>query len=132
MAIKNMNNQDSSKDQRSNDRIIIPGATVIFRKRNILGIFERYSRPMQLFNMTKSGLCFRSTKRLRLGEELYVDILIPGEKTLRIIGQVRWIDDELSDDTCLIGAQFIAFGRGRNYNSFKILERLRKLQSKYI
>jgi hypothetical protein len=117
-------------DLRASDRIHIPGALVVFRKRNKLGIFERFSKPMELFNITKSGVCFRSDKKLRRGEPLCVDIIIPGEKTIRLLGSVMWTDDDTSRET-LIGAQFAAFGKGKNYNPIKSLERLREIQHKY-
>ena len=122
---------DTEKDKRNTDRIQIPDAVVIFRQRNRLGLFERFSRPMKLYNLTKSGVCFRSEKRLDPGSSLCVDIIIPGEKKLRMIGDVKWIDDRMADKSCLIGAQFTAFGKGRNYNSIRSLERLRRLQEKY-
>lgn len=120
-----------SKDKRNTDRIQIPDATVVFRQKNGFAFLERFSRPMKLYNLTKSGLCFRSEKRLDPGMALYIDIIIPGEKRLSLIGAVKWIDDRTADETCLIGAQFTAFGKGRNYNSIRSLERLRKLQQKY-
>jgi hypothetical protein len=122
---------NAQRDKRNTERIRIPEAKVVFRQRNRLGFLERFSRPMKLYNLTKSGLCFRSDKRLHPGASLSVDIIIPGEKKLRMIGDVKWIDERMADDTCLIGAQFSAFGKGRNYNSIRSLERLRKLQEKY-
>ena len=119
------------KDQRSTDRIVIPGAVVLFRRRNKLGIFERFSRPMKLYNITKSGICFTSDKEFNRGEKFWVEVIIPGEKTLRLIGDVKWIENDYSDSEVLIGAQFAAFGKGRNYNSLKSLERLRTIQEKF-
>jgi hypothetical protein len=118
-------------EQRATERIYIPGALVVFRKRNKLGLFERFSRPMELYNITKSGICFRSDRRLNRGEPVCVDIIIPGEKTIRLVGSVKWTDEQRAFDHCLIGAQFSAFGRGKNYNPIKSLERLREIQYKY-
>jgi hypothetical protein len=118
-------------EQRAFDRIHIPGALVVFRKRNKLGFFERFSKPMELYNITKSGICFRSDRKLRRGEPLCVDIIIPGEKTIRLLGSVMWMDDKSTTRECMIGAQFTAFGKGRNYNSIRSLERLREIQQKY-
>ena len=131
MDYTDIDNEESAKDQRFTDRVMIPGATVIFRKRNKLGFFERVSRPMELYNFTKSGICFRSEKRFRLGDSICVDIIIPDEKSLRLVGQVRWIDDDIPSETCIIGAQFKAFGKGRNYNPMRTLEKLRILHSKF-
>jgi hypothetical protein len=118
-------------EQRRADRIKIPGAVVIYKKRNRFGIFERPSKPMQLYNINKSGICFESDKILSNGEPLWFDIIIPGEQSLRLFGNVKWIDDKYPENHCLIGAQFLAFGQGRHYNSIRSLERLRELHHRY-
>jgi hypothetical protein len=118
-------------EKRAFDRIRIPGASVIFRKKNKLGFFERFSRPMELFNITKSGICFASDKRFDAGEYVCIEIIIPGEKELRLYGSIKWISEDMSSEACLIGAQFSAFGKGRNYNSLKSLDRLRTLHQEY-
>lgn len=121
----------NSQDKRTFDRLHIPGAVVLFRKRNKINLFDRFSRPMQLFNITKSGICFESERNFNRGEPVFVYIKIPGEKDIRIIGSIKWIDHRLPGKSSLIGAQFLAFGKGRNYNSIKTLERLRELYSRY-
>jgi hypothetical protein len=118
-------------DKRAFDRIAIPGASVVFRRRNKLGFLERYSKPMQLHNLTKSGICFASDKLVQKGEPLFVEINIPGEKELKLYGRVKWINNNSHEAHCLIGAQFTAFGNGPGYNPIKSLDRLRILQSKY-
>ena len=118
-------------DKRAFDRLRIPGASVIFRKKNKLGFFERFSRPMELFNITKSGICFASDKKFDAGEHVCIDIIIPGEKELRLYGSIKWITENMANEACLIGAQFSAFGKGRNYNSLKSLDRLRMLHLEY-
>jgi len=119
------------REQRAADRIIIPGAVVIYKKRNRLGLFERSSKPMQLYNINKSGICFECDRKLTNGEPLWFEIIIPGEENLRLFGTVKWIDQKYPENICLIGAQFIAFGQGRNYNTIRSLERLRELHNKY-
>lgn len=118
-------------DKRAFDRMEIPGASVIFRRRNKLGFLERYSKPMQLYNLTKSGICFASDKKINTGEPVYVEIHIPGEKDLQLNGRVKWINGDYDESDCLIGAQFSAFGNGPGYNPIKSLDRLRILQNKY-
>jgi len=123
MTIEN----SSEKDKRSTERILIPGATIVLRKRNRLGLFEKSSDPTDLSNFTKSGIAFKSEIKFRFGDAVYLDILVPGEKTLRLAGEIRWIDDSNST----VGAQFKAFGSGRKYNPLTALEKLRLLQKKY-
>ena len=121
----------SESDKRAFDRIEIPGAFVMFRKRNKFGFLERSSKPMQLFNLTKSGICFECDKKFYTGEPVCVNIQIPGEQSLRLYGKIRWIGDDLIGEAQLIGAQFSAFGKGRNYNPVRSLDHLRTLQNKY-
>jgi len=118
-------------DKRAFERIQIPGASVIFRKKNKLGFFERFSKPMELFNITKSGICFASDKKFDAGEHVCIDIMIPGEKELRLYGSIKWINEDMNTEGRLIGAQFSAFGKGRTYNSLKSLDRLRTLHQEY-
>lgn len=86
---------------------------------------------MELFNITKSGICFASDKNFDAGEHVCIDIIIPGEKELRLYGNIRWINEDIETDAHLIGAQFSAFGKGRTYNSLKSLDRLRTLHQEY-
>ena len=123
--------EEKQRDKRATDRLSIPGATVVFRKRNALGVFELFSRPVPLYNFTKSGICFQSERKFRMGELLHIDITIPNEKTLRLVGEIRWIEDNMDENSCTVGAQFSAFGKGRNYNPLRALEKLRRLQQKY-
>ncbi len=122
-------NSDSSEkqDKRSTDRILIPGATIRLRKRNRFGLLEKSSEAIALTNFTKSGISFRSEHKFQIGDAIYLDIVIPGEKTLYLASEVRWIDDS----NLTVGAQFKAFGSGRNYNPLTALEKLRLLQKKY-
>ncbi len=65
--------------------------------------------------------------KFHIGDAVSLDILIPGEKTLRLAGEIRWIDRPNST----VGAQFKAFGAGRKYNPLTALEKLRLLQKKF-
>jgi Tfp pilus assembly protein PilZ len=121
----------AQSDQRAFDRMEIPGASVTFRKQNKFGFLENFSRPMPLFNITKSGICFASDRRFNTGESVCIDIHIPGEENLRLYGKIKWIREAPINSNCYIGAQFSAFGKGSDYNSIKTLDRLRILQHKY-
>lgn len=126
-----MSENQSDKDQRSTDRISIPGATVLLRKQSLLSFFDRSSRPMALYNFTKSGICFLSDKPFNLGDKVIIQIEIPGEKSLRLVGQIRWIERGQDEAERIFGAQFRAFGKGSDFNPMKMLEQLRSLQQKF-
>jgi hypothetical protein len=119
--------KSDKKDQRATDRLFIPGGVIVLRKKNRLGLLEKSSTPIELTNFTKSGIAFKSDNSFQIGEAIYLDIIIPGEKSLRLVSEIRWIDESNST----VGAQFKAFGEGRNYNPLNALEKLRLLQRKY-
>jgi hypothetical protein len=117
--------------KRTFDRYIIPGASVVYKKSHGLSFLSASSKPMPLINITKSGICFVSDKRFKHGECVTIKIIIPGEKSLCLDVDVRWLKNNLSGKKFQIGAQIRPFGKGNHYNSVKTLERLRELDKKF-
>ena len=117
--------------KRTFDRYNIPGASVVFKKANRLGLFSTSSKPMPLINITKSGICFVSEKRFKHGDCITVKINIPGEKSINLDVNVRWLKNNIPGEKFHVGAQIRPFGKGHNYNSLKSLERLRELDKKF-
>ena len=60
-----------------------------------------------------------------------VKIKIPGERSLCLDVDVRWLKNNIPGEKFHIGAQIRPFGKGANYNSIRVLERLRELDNKY-
>lgn len=118
---------EKKSDRRALDRRTVAGANVTYRKSNRMGLLERYSRPFPVRDLTKSGICFESDKSVRFGEKLRVEIHIPGEKEIKLEGEVRWFGNLGADHRVFVGAQFRPFGKGRRYNSMQSLEMLRKV-----
>jgi hypothetical protein len=119
--------KQEKKDKRATDRFLIPGATLTLRRKNMLGLLEKASDPIEIKNFTKSGISFSSEQNFKIGDTIYIEIRIPNEKTMHLVGEIRWFDDA----NTTIGAQFKAFGSGQNYNPLTALEKLRALQNKY-
>jgi hypothetical protein len=117
--------------KRTFDRYQIPGAFVTFKKSNKILDLHRSSKPLPLINLTKSGICFVSDKKFKYGDCVTVKIKIPGEKSLSLDVNVRWLKNNIPGERFHIGAQIRPFGKGNNYNSVRTLERLRELDSKY-
>ena len=117
--------------KRTYDRYQIPGAFVTFKKTNKILSLYRNSKPLPLINLTKSGICFVSDKKFKYGDCITVTINIPGEKSLSLDVNVRWLKNSIPGSEFQIGAQIRPFGRGQSYNSLKTLERLRELDKKY-
>jgi len=118
-------------EKRALERFGIPGAMISFRKKNKIGLFDRFSKFMPLQNITKTGVCFESDKKMDYGEGIFLEIVIPGEKKLLVQGNVRWNHNNFKGDRYLIGAQFLPFGKGRHLNSMNCLEQLRQIDFKF-
>lgn len=118
--------------QRSNDRIEIPGAVVFpCVKINRWKFFLRAVKGMALYNINKSGICFESNKLYRIGEVVCILVKIPGEKSFFVEASIKWIDDKTIGTGYCIGAQLQPFGKGRAFNSYRTLQRLRDLHKKH-
>jgi hypothetical protein len=118
--------------QRSNDRLKIPGAVVYpCLKVNRWSFFLGSIKASELYNINKSGICFESGKLYRKGESVCVMVKIPGEKRFYVEANIKWIEDKPKSSGYYIGAQLQPFGKGRKFNSYKTLHRLRELHKKY-
>jgi Tfp pilus assembly protein PilZ len=117
---------------RANDRLTIPGASAypcmrISRWKSFL----RSTRSYSLYNINKSGICFESSRLYKMGEVVCIMVKIPGEKSFYVEASIKWIEDKPRSAGYSIGAQLQPFGKGKNLNSFKTLQRLRDLHKKH-
>jgi hypothetical protein len=120
------------KKQRANDRLEIPGAAAYpCMKINRWKSFFPSTRGLSLYNINKSGICFESSRLYKKGEVICIMVKIPGEKSFFVEAGIKWIEDKPRSAGYCIGAQLQPFGRGKNFNSYKTLQRLRDLHKKY-
>ena len=113
-------------DRRVFTRIEIPGAQIQYKKigaRNILNIL---SKPVDIRNLSKSGLCFPIDNSLKYGDAILMKIHFPDGKQFRLKGQIRWYNANTSDNQH-VGVQFHPFGEQHEYNPIEALEYLRRM-----
>ena len=118
-------------ERRALDRVMVPGAIVSYKKMKTVALFDRFSQPKPLRNISKSGVCFELDQPIKYGERIRLEIKIPGHKTLRLDGNVRWFKSAMDNGKFFAGAQFVPFGKGKDFNSMGVLEDLRNLYKKY-
>jgi hypothetical protein len=118
--------------QRANDRLTIPGASAYpCMKISRWKTFVSSTRGFSLYNINKSGICFESSRIYKKGEVVCVMVKIPGEKRFYVEASIKWVEDKPRTAGYCVGAQLQPFGKGKNLNSFKTLQRLRDLHNKY-
>jgi len=121
------------KDRRSFNRTIVPEI-----KAFMIDTVWRYFLKYKLFHsiavfileknliqdLSASGSCILSKNNFVPGGAVYLFLSSPAGKPMFIKGKVRWISPDKEDNQHHVGIQFLAYGNGKKYNSFKVLEQL--------
>ena len=113
---------EDKSERRNLERYFIPGAEVLYKQKRSFAIFDRFQGPNPLKDIHKGGACFRADAGFIPGIQVELKIKVPGEKSLRVQGQIVW-----RSDLNLAGIQFLPFGKGKNCNSPLSLARLHLL-----
>jgi hypothetical protein len=118
-------------DKRTQVRLRIPNGRVRYKNALAFGLFHTYIGPGELLDISKSGAGFIIGQPLDLEELIKVKIHIPGEKSLILRGQVRWVEADTGSGRHRVGMQFAPYGYRRDYNSPNKLTRLGRLGEIY-
>ena len=119
------------KDRRYLERLEINGAAISIRREKGLSLLERFSEPKPVKDITWSSVRFETEKNLKTGEVVELEIIVPGEKKIRVKGHLVWTAKNSSRDTGYAVVQFLPFGAVKPYNPLKCREQLKKLLNKY-
>ena len=114
-------------DRRFFTRIQIPGTTIRYKKLGVSHLTQVLSKPVNLSNLSKSGICFSIGQELMSGEYITMKIRFPDGKKLKLKGRIRWNHTTRTAEGLQIGIQFFPFGTLQSHNSIKALEYLRNL-----
>jgi hypothetical protein len=119
------------KDRRFLDRVKIDGARVAFRASSEKGLFNRFSDPMPVEDITWSSVRFSTNHFLKTGDTVDLEVLIPGENKIKVKGYLVWTSRKPDDQTNYAVVQLMPFGSGKQYNSLNIRQKLKVLIKKY-
>ena len=105
------------RDRRSSERLAIAGAEILYQQGKTFKILKRFTSPLPLKDINKSGVRFQVENYLSPGSQMELQMAIRGTKKFELKGHVVWIAKQVSSDYYDIGVQFMPFGDGHQYNS---------------
>jgi hypothetical protein len=124
---------DEIKDRRSFNRTMVPEIKA-FMINTMWYFFIKYKlfHSIAIFilgknliqDLSASGSCILSKKNFEPGKAVYLFLSSPDGKIMFIKSNVRWISPDTENNMYYVGIQFLAYGNGKRYNSFKVLEQL--------
>jgi len=107
------------QDRRYTDRFTVPDGKVIYK----LSTGKATAAPIK--DITNGGLCFELDEITHIGNQIELEILIPGKTKLILKGNIRWASLGAEEDRGFAGVQFLPFGTDDRYNSMKSHDQLR-------
>jgi hypothetical protein len=118
-------------ERRRCHRFEIPGAEVRYKKTGLLVFHRGFSGTYPLVNVSKGGLGFLCDEKLRSGQKVTVQLLIPKESPLNLRARVRWQGRPMPGANVMIGVEFLPFGSRRGRNPREALDVLRRLDAQH-
>ncbi|MBM4047730.1 MAG: hypothetical protein FJ279_21710 [Planctomycetes bacterium] len=127
-----MTDESQWLEKRACKRFPIPDAKVRYKKPGLLVLIRGFAGPVPVRNLSKGGVSFECDEGFEHDQELALELLVPMESPIEIVGQVKWQRRCQSGAHRFdIGIQFLPFGKSRGFNSMEALERLRALDRIY-
>ncbi len=114
------------RDRRYSDRFHFDEGKVYCQENSTFRLFKQFSEPFDLNDLTKSGISFKTNKKVSRGDRVHLKIDIPGRQKIHVIGRVVWVSDQEINDHA-VGVQFLPFGTMKGYNTFGAREKLERL-----
>jgi Tfp pilus assembly protein PilZ len=115
-----------NKDRRYSQRYHFDEAKVYCQENSTLRLFKQFSEPFDMNDLTKSGMCFRTNKKVSSGDTIHLKIEIPGHQKIQLKGRVVWVNRQPTSEN-MVGVQFLPFGTLKGYNTFSAREKLERL-----
>ncbi len=115
-----------NKDRRYSQRYHFDEAKVYCQENSTLRLFKQFSEPFDMNDLTKSGICFRTNKKVSSGDTIHLKIEIPGHQKIQLKGRVVWVNQQPTSEN-MVGVQFLPFGTLKGYNTFSAREKLERL-----
>jgi Tfp pilus assembly protein PilZ len=114
------------RDRRYSRRMQFDDAKVYCQENSTFKLFNQFSEAFALNDLTKSGVSFKTNKKISRGDQVQLKIDIPGQQKIRVKGRVVWVSEEEASPHA-VGVQFLPFGTMKRYNSFSAREKLERL-----
>ena len=114
------------------ERTHLPGTLLKYRQLNNVGFFPLLSKPVEVCDFSKSGICFYGDGSIQDGDHVLMKVIFPDGKKLRLKGEIRWAKENTSLNHFRYGVQFFPFGYGGKYNRPEALNILREKTGQHL
>jgi hypothetical protein len=127
---------DENKDRRSFDRIEIPGMNAVlvnnywyylFSFKLLYSFVEIIFKKTPLKNISVTGACLVSKQNFEPGDSIHMILSVPGMRKIPVTGSIRWSSFSTDQNTYYAGVQFMAFNKGKRYDSYQRLKQINEL-----
>ncbi len=112
-------------------RFEIPGGKARLKRLGVLSFLRRFSVPFPLLNISKGGIAVATDEEFRRGQKVKVQLLVPDEAPVDLLGRVLWQNESENDFSTTAGIGFMPFGGRFGWNSRRSLDVLRRLEERY-
>lgn len=125
---------EKSVGRRACASFSIPGATVSYRKEGRVFSGEYSKDFFPVFDISRGGMCFLSHSYLEIGSRVTLKIIFPDEDIpLLLKGTVTLTSPNPEKSyKCQVVIHFSPYGRSRGENAPESLERIARLEEKFI
>lgn len=121
----------SMVERRRLERFHVPDARVVYKLESVFSDQIPVEGEGKLIDLTVKGVRFESEEEFSAGVRLNIEILVPGEEEIPLIGNVVWTKKLDENGTINSVIEFIEFDDDPEFNSLESLEKLEALQKQY-
>ena len=118
-------------ERRRLERFHVPDAKVVYQLESLFNDQIPVEGEGELIDLTVKGVRFASEEELSAGVRLNIEIIVPGEEEIPLIGNVVWTRKLDENGTINSVIEFIEFDDDPEFNSYDSLEKLEALQRQY-
>jgi len=117
-------------ERRHLSRFKIPGSKVSYKQEEGFQGSLKIEDIGDLIDLTVKGIRFETTRTLFPGAKVDIEIIVPGEKKINLIGNVVWTS-KVEEEMINTVVEFLEFDNETGYNSLECLNDLELLTAKY-
>lgn len=118
-------------ERRRLERFHVPNTQVLYKQEVLFNDQLPFEGKGDLVDLTVKGVRFESDHILSSGATLNIEINVPNEDPIFLIGNVVWTKKLDKNGIVNSVVEFIEFDDEPGFNSYKSLEQLEALQEQY-
>jgi len=119
-------------ERRECPRFKIPGAKVVFYQEERFQDSKVVSEEGLMDDCSSKGVRFQTEKELQPGAKGKLELVIPGEDIIAIIGNIIWTLNSPEKNKSSAVFEFAPYGEYKGYNPISVKNDLEKMAAKYL